>query len=502
MIHHILARANTTEIIKLRLSSTIFKATVMTSANHTYTPRYYDIGVNLTDDMFEGQYRSSKHHQNDVEFMLRRARSFNVTHMLLTGSSLSESKRTLELVEYYNDLNRKSITPNEFSDDNSNGNDHHIKQLPFPILKCTVGVHPCTVLEFESKSNGKSDGLNSCTGASCSSPSTSLNKPTEDQDQDHRADNEDVNPVSNDQKSYSTSTTIAEDHLAALGKLIKEHPEEVRAFGEIGLDYDRLHYTPKDKQMKYFELQLKLACQFKLPLFLHMRAAFEDFMSILLPFIKGTRDDGLKLQNKKCVVHSFTGTKEELSKLMSYDWCYVSFNGCSFKDEENLEVVKGVNIDKLMIETDSPWCEIKPTSAAWTLVNKSPNSFYPQEYVFNQDVETQQQQSQQVPTTGGTSEEGNSNKSRPKKPKQKPPKKDQITLHPHLAIPVVKSKKYDQFVSENVSKPWFGNGPLIKGRNEPCMVGFVGEVVAHLTKSDEKEVIEKCFANSIEVFGE
>ncbi|GME80103.1 unnamed protein product [Ambrosiozyma monospora] len=436
--------------------------------------------------MFEGQYRSSKHHQNDVEFMLRRAKAFNVTHMLLTGSSLSESKRTLELVKYYNDLNRKSITSEGFSNHDDNGNDNNVKQLPFPILKCTVGVHPCTVLEFESNSNGKSDGLNNCTGDSCSSPSAAPIEPTKDK------------------SSSISSTTIAEDHLAALGKLIKEHPDEIRAFGEIGLDYDRLHYTPKDKQKIYFELQLKLACQFKLPLFLHMRAAFEDFMSILLPFIEGTRDDGLKLQSKQCVVHSFTGTKEELAKLMSYDWCFVSFNGCSFKDEENLEVVKDVNIDKLMIETDSPWCEIKPTSAAWKLVNKSPNPFYPQEYVFNQEEEPKQEksQSQHVSTSAGTSDGGSSNKLKSKKPKQKPPKKDQITLHPHLAIPVVKSKKYDQFVSENASKPWFANGPLIKGRNEPCMVGFVGEVVAHLTKSDEKEVIEKCFANSIEVFGE
>jgi len=51
--------------------------------------------------------------------------------------------------------------------------------------------------------------------------------------------------------------------------------------GECGLDYDRLQFCPAEVQRKYFALQLNLAQDLKLPLFLHMRAAADDFVQIV-----------------------------------------------------------------------------------------------------------------------------------------------------------------------------------------------------------------------------
>jgi TatD DNase family protein len=118
------------------------------------------------------------------------------------------------------------------------------------------------------------------------------------------------------------------------------------AFGEIGLDYDRLFLCPQDQQRKYFEAQLDLAIDVQLPLFLHSRAAGEDFEQLL-----GLRLDKLP---KKGLVHSFTGTVEEMRRLaaMGLD---IGVNGCSMKTEENLEVVKEIPLDRLQIETDGPW---------------------------------------------------------------------------------------------------------------------------------------------------
>jgi Tat protein secretion system quality control protein TatD with DNase activity len=57
---------------------------------------------------------------------------------------------------------------------------------------------------------------------------------------------------------------------------------------------------------------------------------------------------------KKGLVHSFTGTLEEMKKMvdMGLD---IGVNGCSLKTEENLEVVKAMPLDRIQIETDGPW---------------------------------------------------------------------------------------------------------------------------------------------------
>jgi TatD DNase family protein len=118
------------------------------------------------------------------------------------------------------------------------------------------------------------------------------------------------------------------------------------AFGEIGLDYDRLFMSPKDQQLKYFEAQLDVATELQLPLFLHMRAAAEDFERLLKPRLAKLPKGGL--------VHSFTGSLEEMRSLVDLG-LHIGVNGCSLKTEENLLVVKEIPLDRLQIETDGPW---------------------------------------------------------------------------------------------------------------------------------------------------
>ena len=118
------------------------------------------------------------------------------------------------------------------------------------------------------------------------------------------------------------------------------------AFGEFGLDYDRLFLTGKEQQLKYFDRQLDLAIELQLPLFLHSRAASEDFERLL--------KSRLPKLPKRGLVHSFTGTVAEMERLVSMG-LDIGINGCSMKSEENLEVVKAVPLDRLQIETDGPW---------------------------------------------------------------------------------------------------------------------------------------------------
>jgi TatD DNase family protein len=96
------------------------------------------------------------------------------------------------------------------------------------------------------------------------------------------------------------------------------------AFGEIGLDYDRLFLTPMDQQLKYFEAQLEIAVEVQLPLFLHSRAASEDFERLL-----SAKLDQLP---KRGLVHSFTGSVEEMQRLVDLGFD-IGVNGCSMKSK-------------------------------------------------------------------------------------------------------------------------------------------------------------------------
>lgn len=137
------------------------------------------------------------------------------------------------------------------------------------------------------------------------------------------------------------------------------------AFGEVGLDYDRLHFAGKEQQLKYFEAQLDIALKVQLPLFLHSRAAggdFERLLSVRLPSLP-----------KRGLVHSFTGTMEEMERLVALG-LDIGVNGCSMKTEENLDVVKAIPLERLQIETDGPWVRSSPRGFhSWGFISLAAN---------------------------------------------------------------------------------------------------------------------------------
>jgi len=147
-----------------------------------------------------------------------------------------------------------------------------------------------------------------------------------------------------------------ENYFGQLVQQIEDNKSKVVAIGEIGLDYDRLHFCEPDVQKKYFEKQLELADTYDLPLFLHCRAAHDDLIKIIESNKKKIRRGG--------VVHTFDGTLAQAKKFIAMGF-YIGINGCSLKTDANLEVVKALPNDKIMLETDSPWCEIRPSHAGY-----------------------------------------------------------------------------------------------------------------------------------------
>lgn len=141
------------------------------------------------------------------------------------------------------------------------------------------------------------------------------------------------------------------NYLHVLKQLL--HNEHIVAVGECGLDYDRLEYCDADRQRKYFAPQFELTEVSGLPMFLHLRACAEDFIKIV-------RENRGRF--KTGVVHSFTDTVETAMALIEMG-LYIGINGCSLKTEESVKVVKHLPIDRIMIESDAPWCELRQSHA-------------------------------------------------------------------------------------------------------------------------------------------
>ena len=115
------------------------------------------------------------------------------------------------------------------------------------------------------------------------------------------------------------------------------HPKVV-AIGEIGLDYYWKENPPREFQQRVFRAQLALAWELDLPVIVHDREAHGDCLSIIreFPQVRG-------------VFHCFSGSAEMAKELVGLGWM-ISFNA-----RKAVEAAQAVPLDRIMIETDSPY---------------------------------------------------------------------------------------------------------------------------------------------------
>ncbi len=138
--------------------------------------------------------------------------------------------------------------------------------------------------------------------------------------------------------------------LAALRGLAAH--ERVVAIGEIGLDYYRYAETSREEQQRAFEAQLELAAALGLPVVVHNRDADGDTAAILAN--AGRRLPGV-------VMHCF-GSGAAFACTCLELGHYISFAGnVTFPKAENLrEAASLVPLDRLLVETDSPYLAPQP----------------------------------------------------------------------------------------------------------------------------------------------
>ena len=145
--------------------------------------------------------------------------------------------------------------------------------------------------------------------------------------------------------------SVGKDWRDEIDAMLRYRDRKVVALGEIGLDY---HYGAEfaAEQREAFRVQMELAAEMDLPVNIHLREATDDFFRIM--------DDcrGLHLRGS---LHAFSGSCETFRRVRKYgDW-YVGIGGVvTFRKASLAEAVRDIPLDRIILETDSPYLTPTP----------------------------------------------------------------------------------------------------------------------------------------------
>ncbi|VEU70037.1 TatD family hydrolase [Mycoplasmopsis glycophila] len=140
-------------------------------------------------------------------------------------------------------------------------------------------------------------------------------------------------------------------------KLEKLIDSSVVAVGEIGLEYFYDWGSTREQQLNSVKSQIAIAKKYDLPAVVHLRdkencyQAYEDFYQIMQ-------------ENKdlRVMLHTFAGNKEWAQKFMEFKNLYFSFSGVATfgSAETTREVIKEIPLNRILVETDSPFLRVHP----------------------------------------------------------------------------------------------------------------------------------------------
>ena len=131
-------------------------------------------------------------------------------------------------------------------------------------------------------------------------------------------------------------------------KQIEKH--DYKAIGEIGID---LFHEKKylDKQVDAFEEQIKLAIDYDLPIVIHSRDSFDEIFEVLEKF---------KCEKLRGIFHCFTGNIDQAHQIIDLNF-YLGIGGVlTFKNGKISEFLNEIPINKIVLETDSPYLAPSP----------------------------------------------------------------------------------------------------------------------------------------------
>ena len=144
---------------------------------------------------------------------------------------------------------------------------------------------------------------------------------------------------------------VKADYLEELAHVKEQlNSREFVAIGEIGIDlyWDQSTLKP---QQEMFRLQIQLAKQYKLPIVIHCRDAFDEVFQVL------EEEKGPELFG---IFHCFTGTLEQAQKAISYNMKLGIGGVATFKNGKIDQFLNQISLGHIVLETDAPYLSPVP----------------------------------------------------------------------------------------------------------------------------------------------
>ena len=141
------------------------------------------------------------------------------------------------------------------------------------------------------------------------------------------------------------------EELKTIEEKLFANPSQYCAVGEIGMDlyWDK---TFLEEQKQVFRTQIRWAKELKLPIAIHVRKAFDELFHMLDE--EGTAD-------LTGVFHCYTGSVEQVKKILTYKHFYFGIGGVlTYKNAGLQEVLPHIPMNRLLLETDAPYLSPVP----------------------------------------------------------------------------------------------------------------------------------------------
>ena len=153
--------------------------------------------------------------------------------------------------------------------------------------------------------------------------------------------------------TYGIHPHEAKNNLVTSDLIINEinDNKKIIGIGETGLDFYYNH-SEKSDQIKSLEKHIEASIKLRIPLIIHSRDAENETLEIFNHY---------KNDNLKILMHCFTGSKKFAEKLLDFNTYFSASGIITFKNSTELQkTFKFIPLDRLLIETDSPYLAPEP----------------------------------------------------------------------------------------------------------------------------------------------